>query len=188
MLYTKKGPIPPDQVSPWTCFFLNLREPIDIPTVKEFGRFLATSLGFTANLKKVEVFVDDDRILYFDKKIADPRPLEFVKGVYDLQSPNKTFTLEKVVIRSIQVSCLKGSFHTRETGVNRFPPAGRRSPSQIRQISTRPWRQINPHNFHAHRRRSPESESRSFRSQRNGTHDEEKSATYYGDADHVLEF
>ncbi|KAJ3047161.1 hypothetical protein HK097_000176, partial [Rhizophlyctis rosea] len=103
MLYTKKGPIPPEQISPWTCFFLNLREPIDIPTVKDFGRFLATSLGFTANLKKVEVFVDDDRILYFDKKIADPRPLEFAKGVYDLESPNKCFLLERVVVRRIQL-------------------------------------------------------------------------------------
>ncbi|KAJ3027400.1 hypothetical protein HDV00_011219 [Rhizophlyctis rosea] len=103
MLYTKKGPIPESEVSQWTCFFLGLREPIDIPSVQEFGKFLATSLGFTANLKKVEVFVDEDRTLFFDKKIADPRPLDFAKGVYTLTSPNRMFTLESVVIRHIQL-------------------------------------------------------------------------------------
>ncbi|KAJ3268522.1 hypothetical protein HK104_005352, partial [Borealophlyctis nickersoniae] len=102
MLYTKRGPVPPASASSWTSFFLHLRDTIPIPSIPDFGRFIATSLGFTANLKKVKVFVDDHCVLHFDKKIAEPKPLEFDKGSYNLQSPNGIFRLKDVNVRSIQ--------------------------------------------------------------------------------------
>ncbi|KND02056.1 uncharacterized protein SPPG_02560 [Spizellomyces punctatus DAOM BR117] len=103
MLYTKKGIVPPEALSPDTCFYLDLRDPVDLYDMDQFGRFIATSLAFTANLKKVEVFVDEQRTLFFDKKMAEPRPLAFPKGVYNLSSPNRIFTLESVAMKTIQM-------------------------------------------------------------------------------------
>ncbi|TPX56519.1 hypothetical protein PhCBS80983_g04477 [Powellomyces hirtus] len=103
MLYTKRGALPPDSISEWTSFFLAMREPIDLPDTLQFGRFLATSMAFTSNLKRVEVLVDDTPVLVFDKKTADPRPLSFSKKVYNLTSPNSIFTLDSVGVKTIQL-------------------------------------------------------------------------------------
>ena len=37
----------------WTSIILKLREPTPIPELKSFGRFIATSLGFTKNLRNI---------------------------------------------------------------------------------------------------------------------------------------
>ncbi|RKO86939.1 hypothetical protein BDK51DRAFT_35149 [Blyttiomyces helicus] len=103
MLYTKRGKNPDESQSEWTSFFLNLREPIDIPGSSEFGRFIATSLGFTATLRRVEVLVNNERILSLHKKAAEPRPLSFTKSDYTLASPNRIFALDAVSIRHVQL-------------------------------------------------------------------------------------
>ncbi|KAJ3288068.1 hypothetical protein HDU79_005116 [Rhizoclosmatium sp. JEL0117] len=102
-LFTKKGPVKDEDASPLTSFFLDLREPIDVPNVGDFGRFLANSLAFTKNLKKVEVFVDDVRILLFDKKAAEPRPMAFPRGIYNLTSPNNIFELKTINVSKVQL-------------------------------------------------------------------------------------
>ncbi|KAI8616956.1 hypothetical protein BC830DRAFT_1115804 [Chytriomyces sp. MP71] len=102
-LFTKRGPVKPEDVSPLTTFFLDLREPIEVPNVGDFGRFLANSLAFTKNLKKVEVFVNEQRILLFDKKAAEPRPLAFPKSSYNLTSPNGIFTLQTINVSKVQL-------------------------------------------------------------------------------------
>ncbi|KAJ3107750.1 hypothetical protein HDU97_003420 [Phlyctochytrium planicorne] len=98
-LFTKKGKVDDANTSPLTSFYLGLREPIETPNVVEFGRFLAASIAFTRSLKKVEVFIDDDRVLCLEKSIGESRPLTFARGLYNLQSPNQIFDL-----RSINVS------------------------------------------------------------------------------------
>ncbi|KAI8818837.1 uncharacterized protein EV422DRAFT_167088 [Fimicolochytrium jonesii] len=103
MLYTKRGILPPEAVTPWTTFFLVMRDPIDIPDTDQFGRFLATSMAFTANLKAVEVHVDSSCVMHFDKKIAPPRPLAFLRKSYTLTSPNSIFSLESVEVKTVQL-------------------------------------------------------------------------------------
>ncbi|KAI9105922.1 hypothetical protein DFS34DRAFT_601439 [Phlyctochytrium arcticum] len=103
MLYTKRGVVPAEAVSPNTSFFLSLREPADLYDMETFGRFIATSMAFTSNLKEVQVHVDDQRTLFFDKKTALPRPLQFHKDTYALSSANKVFTLESVALKTIQM-------------------------------------------------------------------------------------
>ncbi|KAJ3134361.1 hypothetical protein HK100_003665 [Physocladia obscura] len=84
-------------------FGVDLREQIEIPNIAEFGRFLANSLAFTKNLKKVEVFVDDQRVILLDKKVSEPRPLAFPKGIYNLASPNGIFDLKSISVSKIQL-------------------------------------------------------------------------------------
>ncbi|KAJ3193124.1 hypothetical protein HK101_005381 [Irineochytrium annulatum] len=126
-LFTKKANLEAKDQSPLTSFFLALRDPIETPNVAEFGRFIATSLAFTKNLRKVEVrninlyfqhhrherarlltsfikvFVDDDRILSFGKKAGDLRPLTFPRGAYTMASPNAIFDLKSVNISKVQM-------------------------------------------------------------------------------------
>ncbi|KAI8829064.1 hypothetical protein BJ741DRAFT_538973 [Chytriomyces cf. hyalinus JEL632] len=115
-LFTKKGAVKEEDVSPWTAFFLDLREPIEAPNASDFGRFLANSLAFTKNLKRVEVFVDDHRILLFDKKAAEPRPLTFPKGVYTLTSPNGIFDLKSISVSKVQLDLTAHLDFENETG------------------------------------------------------------------------
>ncbi|KAJ3051966.1 hypothetical protein HK102_011959, partial [Quaeritorhiza haematococci] len=109
-LFTKKGILPPPQngspPSPWTTFFLSLREPMDLPLIPDFGRFLSNSLAFTRNLRSVTVLFDNVPVLAFQKKIADGgqgKPLTFPRGLYQLQSPNRFFTLTQVVVTQVQL-------------------------------------------------------------------------------------
>lgn len=70
-LFTRRGAVPsPDE---WTTFYLSLREPMDIPDIKAFGKFIATSLAFTRNVRQVTVKVGATEILSFHKKVAEPR-------------------------------------------------------------------------------------------------------------------
>ncbi|KAJ3148016.1 hypothetical protein HDU86_007584 [Geranomyces michiganensis] len=102
MLYTKRRPLPPEAVTEWTSFYLTMREPVDLPDTVAFGRFLATSLAFTSTLERVEVLVDDQSVLIFDKKTTEPRPLSYSKKIYTLSSPS-IFTLNSVEIKTIQL-------------------------------------------------------------------------------------
>ena len=102
-LYTKRGIVPPENITEWTTFWLSCREPLELPKYDDFARFLATSLAFTTHVKQVEVLVDGDRIQYFHKKVSVPRPLDFKSGDYELQSPSSIFKLRNVDIQNIQL-------------------------------------------------------------------------------------
>ena len=118
MLYTKKGRLPPESVTEWTVFFLNLRETMDVPKTGEFGRFLATSMAFTTHIKAVEVFVDDERVLCLSKSASVPQPLDIAKNFsffssspFTLSSPNNFMQLESVYLSKVQldVQIIEGS-------------------------------------------------------------------------------
>lgn len=104
MLYTKKGIIPPESITEWTGFYLNMREPLDVPDAIEFGTFLATSMAFTSNIRQIEVYRDSERTHWYDKKVSESRPLPFALGEYTLSSPTTLLKLESVSMRNIQVS------------------------------------------------------------------------------------
>ena len=117
-LYTKRGKVPDASVSEWTSFFMAMREPMDLPKPADFGRFLATSMAFTSNIRQIEVFVDESRILQFQKKVSPPKALSFSKNEYTLYSPNRFFTLQSVAIRNVQIDV-----NFKETKSNLFGPA-----------------------------------------------------------------
>lgn len=100
-LYTKRGSrITGDE---WTTFDLSLREPMDYPEIYSFGKFITTSLAFTKNIRLVSVYHNDKKILSFNKKVADPRPISFGKSSFNLYSPNNLFYLRQVVVNPIQL-------------------------------------------------------------------------------------
>jgi hypothetical protein len=103
MLYTKRGSLPEKARSEWTTFFLACREPIELPAVDEFARFLASCLAFTTKLQRVEVYFDNERVIQFHRRGQVPRPLEITKGTYHVYSPHKIFKLESIAISQIQL-------------------------------------------------------------------------------------
>ncbi|KAI9364960.1 hypothetical protein DFJ73DRAFT_619935 [Zopfochytrium polystomum] len=115
-LFTKKGPVAQESVSEWTTFYLSLRDPIECPNITDFGRFLATSLTFTRHLKKIEVFIDDDRVLLLDKKSVEPRPLEFPKHLYTLTSPNSIFHLNSISMSKVQLDITVRTNYDKDRG------------------------------------------------------------------------
>jgi hypothetical protein len=46
-LYTRRGKLEGDDASTWTSILMDMREPIDIPEMTEFGQFLSCSLVST---------------------------------------------------------------------------------------------------------------------------------------------
>jgi hypothetical protein len=116
MLYTKRGILPENARSEWTTFYLTCREPIELPAVDEFSRFLASCLAFTTKLQRVEVFFDNERVIQFHRRGQVPRPLEIVKGAYHVYSPHKIFKLESISISQIQLDVeIGGKFDIRVT-------------------------------------------------------------------------
>ncbi|KAF9088566.1 hypothetical protein BGX23_007256 [Mortierella sp. AD031] len=107
-LYAKRAVIPDDenQKDGWTTFLLDLREPMDMLSMDEFGPFLARSLGFTGNLRDISVYLDHHRILSISKKMREPRPMTLPKTMY-LTSPQKIFTLKSVDLQSVQLDATK---------------------------------------------------------------------------------
>ncbi|CAG8705877.1 9435_t:CDS:2, partial [Ambispora leptoticha] len=100
-LFAKRGPT--DQVDQtWTTFLMDAREPAELPNPDQFGRFIATSLGFTGNLREVTVYYDDHRIVHLTKKMTDPRAMNIISGI-GTYSPKHLFQLTSVDVRNVQL-------------------------------------------------------------------------------------
>ncbi|KAF9435865.1 hypothetical protein BGZ76_005362 [Entomortierella beljakovae] len=107
-LYAKRAEVPEEDMKKesWTTFLLDMREPIDMVNMEEFGPFLARSLGFTANLRDISVYLDHHRLLHISKKMREPRPMTLPKTMY-MVSPQKIFTLKSVDLQSVQMDATK---------------------------------------------------------------------------------
>ncbi|KAG0338943.1 hypothetical protein BG000_003116 [Podila horticola] len=107
-LYAKRAPVPDDeeQKDSWTTFLLDLREPMDMLNMDEFAPFLARSLGFTANLRDISVYLNHHRLLNISKKMREPRPMTLPKTMY-MTSPQKIFTLKSVDLQSVQLDATR---------------------------------------------------------------------------------
>ncbi|KAF9976136.1 hypothetical protein BGZ73_009111 [Actinomortierella ambigua] len=104
-LYAKRAPVPKDETNKtdeWTQFLLDLREPMDMVNMDEFGAFLARSIGFTGNLREISVYLNHHRLLHIAKKMTDPEPLTLPKSMYTV-SPKSTFTMKAVEMRKVQL-------------------------------------------------------------------------------------
>ncbi|GAA5813959.1 hypothetical protein MFLAVUS_007449 [Mucor flavus] len=106
-LFAKRADVPEKDVDTWTSFLMDLREPMEMPDFDHFCRFLTTSMGFTANLKQISVFFDDQEIFSLVKRFADPRTMTVDANKMILSSPQRMFTLSGADMRQIQLDSEK---------------------------------------------------------------------------------
>ncbi|CAG8703351.1 13798_t:CDS:10, partial [Dentiscutata erythropus] len=100
-LYVRHGPIN-NSDSTWTTFLMDMRNPLKLPDFDEFSRFLATSLGFTTNLRKISVYFNENELLCISKEtISRPRSIKIRPDINN-ESPEKLFKLESVNIHTVK--------------------------------------------------------------------------------------
>jgi Protein of unknown function (DUF3684) len=114
-LWTKTIPNhqqPEDQK--WTSFILPSRDPYQLPNLVEFGEFLCASLTFTAKLKSIKVFFDDQLTLHILKTVAqEPRIVQAPQNTDSSNNSSSSFWLWNVMNQSmnnIVTSSSKGLF------------------------------------------------------------------------------
>ncbi|CAG8721448.1 13944_t:CDS:2, partial [Cetraspora pellucida] len=100
-LFAKRAAISQDDQT-WTTFLMDMRDHAEFPNAEDFGRFLATSLGFTGNLREVSVYFNDKRIIRIAKKMSDPRTMTIFSGL-NTTSPERMFNLKSVDVRNVQL-------------------------------------------------------------------------------------
>ncbi|KAG2182804.1 hypothetical protein INT44_005784, partial [Umbelopsis vinacea] len=103
-LYTRRGQLQDEEVTPWTSILMDMRQPITIPEMTGFAKFLTCSLGFTANLREISVFVDDHRVFHILKRTDEPRPMAIDhKQIFTSSVPDGIFALGSVSIQKVQL-------------------------------------------------------------------------------------
>lgn len=94
-LFTRRASAPPEASPsgvPWTTFFMQLREPTPFPeSPLALCRFLATSLTFTARVRRVALYLDDAPLVTLAKDVGDAAPLAVSRHL-DARSPGRVFT------------------------------------------------------------------------------------------------
>ncbi|PKI83429.1 hypothetical protein MVES_002504 [Malassezia vespertilionis] len=105
-LFTRRANVSDPQVSsngvPWTTFLMALREPTPFPeSPLALCRFLATSLTFTANVRHVALYVDDQLLCRLEKHTGSPQPVSASRHLNG-RSPGKLLqvsTVESIALR-----------------------------------------------------------------------------------------
>ncbi|KAK4520409.1 Vacuolar protein sorting-associated protein 13 [Mucor velutinosus] len=106
-LFAKRADVPDKDIDPWTSFLMDLREPMEMPDFDHFSRFLTTSMGFTANLKQVAIYFDDQPIFKITKREAEPRSMAVDTRKMMLTTPQRMFTITGADMRQIQLDAEK---------------------------------------------------------------------------------
>ncbi|KXS11237.1 hypothetical protein M427DRAFT_115056 [Gonapodya prolifera JEL478] len=107
-LFTKKGE--KQEEERMTTFLLNFRDPAPFPTLSSFGRFLATSLGFTSHLRQIIVRFDETIVLRLEKAVSPPKPLDiynlghYAQGGFVKETAEGLFRMTGVTIRTVQLT------------------------------------------------------------------------------------
>jgi hypothetical protein len=77
-LLARSGDLPADTASeasttgnPWTSFTMDLREPSPLEGPLDLARFFVTSLTFMRTMKKIDMLIDDVRVLRISKQVKD---------------------------------------------------------------------------------------------------------------------
>lgn len=104
-LFTKRVQLPSDQANPNTSFVLDYRNTTSpIPNLLSLAQFLATSLTFVA-LEKIELWVDDWKIVSFQKK---PAPSVEIPIASDLETRTKggMMKIQSVERQNVQMDAI----------------------------------------------------------------------------------
>ncbi|KAI9320075.1 hypothetical protein BX666DRAFT_1853391 [Dichotomocladium elegans] len=106
-LFARRGDVPEKDRDEWTSFLMELREPMEMPALDDFSKFLSTSMGFTANLREVIVSLDSHMIFKINKETRQPRAMTVDSKRVQTISPNGMFTITGANMREIQLSAEK---------------------------------------------------------------------------------
>ncbi|KAL0090981.1 hypothetical protein F4703DRAFT_1790933 [Phycomyces blakesleeanus] len=106
-LFAKRADVPDTQVNEWTSFLMDLREPMEMPDLDDFAKFLTTSMGFTANLRQITVYFDQHKIFEITKKTAEPRAMVVDPQRLHTVTPKRMFSITGVDMRKLQLDAEK---------------------------------------------------------------------------------
>ncbi|CAJ0849192.1 15951_t:CDS:10, partial [Entrophospora sp. SA101] len=100
-LFSKMGGIKQDDMI-WTTFLMDTRRKENLPNIGYFGRFLATSLGFTRNLRKVIVYFNDTEVIHLTKETNKSLSINMDIGLNKF-SPKNMFQLKSVDVCNVRL-------------------------------------------------------------------------------------
>ncbi|OBZ84104.1 hypothetical protein A0J61_07846 [Choanephora cucurbitarum] len=106
-LFAKRADVPESEMDTWTSFLMDLREPMEMPNFEDFSRFLTTSMGFTANLRQMSVYFNQQQIFSLTKRVAEPRTMKIDTRQMILTTPQRMFTISGSDMRQIQLDSEK---------------------------------------------------------------------------------
>ncbi|KAI7858717.1 hypothetical protein BDC45DRAFT_531271 [Circinella umbellata] len=106
-LFAKRADVPEEDRDSWTSFLMDLREPMEIPDLNDFAKFLSTSMGFTANLRKITVKFDQHVIFCINKGMGEPELMQVDSRKVHTSSPQRMFTITGASMRKIQLTTEK---------------------------------------------------------------------------------
>ena len=99
-LFTRRATSPSKDTSPsgvpWTTFHMALREPAPFPdSLLELCRFLATSLTFTANVRNLSLFFDDQPLCRLRKTLETPKTMPLLSHL-NATTPKKMMRVQSM--------------------------------------------------------------------------------------------
>lgn len=99
-LFTRRATSPSKDLSPsgvsWTTFHMALREQAPFPdSLLELCRFLATSLTFTANVKNLSLFFDDQPLCRLKKTLETPKNMPLLSHL-NATTPKKMMRVQSM--------------------------------------------------------------------------------------------
>ncbi|KAI8067960.1 hypothetical protein BC940DRAFT_273450 [Gongronella butleri] len=106
-LFARRAPVPENERGDWTVFLMDMREPMEMPNLDHFAKFLTTSMGFTANLREISVFFNQTKVFSINKRTEEPRPMVVDARKVQTTSPKKMFTIGGADMRKIQLTAEK---------------------------------------------------------------------------------
>ncbi|KAI9302818.1 hypothetical protein BJ944DRAFT_242011 [Cunninghamella echinulata] len=106
-LFAKRAEVPEKERDPWTFFMMDLREPMEMPSLDDFAKFLTTSMGFTTNLRQISVYFNNSKIFNIAKQTAEPRSMTIDSRKVHTTSPQRMFKIVSADMRKIQLDAEK---------------------------------------------------------------------------------
>ncbi|CAJ0841400.1 14611_t:CDS:2, partial [Entrophospora sp. SA101] len=100
-LFSRMGDIKQDDMI-WTTFLMDTRRKENLPNIGSFGRFLATSLGFTRNLRNVIVYFNDTEVIHLTKETNKSLSINMDIGLNKF-SPKNMFQLKSVDVCNVRL-------------------------------------------------------------------------------------
>ncbi|ORZ36386.1 hypothetical protein BCR44DRAFT_55445 [Catenaria anguillulae PL171] len=114
-LFAKRAELPPTEQPTeveerkWTVFDMQLREPMLIPRVNDFSKFLATCLSFTETLTHIDMYLnlgptgESKHVISLAKTLSPDLPLSLPPNTRR-SSPQSLFTLDHIDLRNVQMT------------------------------------------------------------------------------------